>query len=66
MTDFVANRRLYRGAGEYVEKGEPVGSISAADAKRLKERGAIIEKKKAPKPENKMEPKPENKSKAKG
>lgn len=65
MADYIANRRLYRGAGEYIEKGQPVGDVSAADKKRLLDRGVISERKKEPVAENKMKPAPANKT-AKG
>ncbi len=56
MTDYVANRRLYRGAGQFIERGEPVKDLNAADAKRLQASGAIGE------PEKKKERKTANKA----
>jgi hypothetical protein len=67
MSDFTAKRRLYLGAGEYIEPGKPMPSLNKAESDRLLETGAIV-KAKARKaelePENKMESAPANKSRA--
>ena len=67
MSEFTAKRRLYLGAGAYIEKGEPVAGLNKGESDRLRATGAIIKargQKAEPQPENKMEEAPENKTRS--
>lgn len=68
MSNPIASRRLYRGAGDYVEKGKPFPGLSSAEHDRLVALGAISEagrsSKAEPEHENKMEAAPANKSRS--
>lgn len=59
MPEFVAKRRLYLGAGQFVEKDAVAPDMTPAERERLLASGAIG--KAAPKHENKIEDAPENK-----
>lgn len=67
MTDYIARRRLYLGAGSFHEKDQKVTGLSPAEADRLVASGAIVKeaaKKAEPQPENKLEPEHENKGRS--
>lgn len=63
MSEFIAKRRLYLGAGQYVEKDAAAPDMTPAERERLLASGAIAKApaKAAPKHENKIEDAPENK-----
>ena len=42
MTEYVAKRRLYLGAGNYIEKGEPVEDLTPAEREPLVASGAVV------------------------
>lgn len=62
---YEATRRLYRGAGQFIEAGESA-DFEKHEAAPLLASGAIREAKKEEKPDNKRAPKASNKSGKKG
>lgn len=41
MTEYVANRRLYKGRGEFYEQGEPFSNVDQQSTDRLFATGAV-------------------------